>query len=962
MRFAFDPNQSQSEPPFKGNRCFFNCQCLCCRQGCCVVVVRCCCCFSFNCCSSNGSRKSFLQPAVARKKVPDPEVLGVSKLMGAIFVLARWTTALATLLTSCILLDIFSVLGQSDVSDGSRASSRAVHVSVPTTPNETSSSNTDSKLKLFYGYTSYDINNDQQVKSNNLCRMLCSSRNRKRQRRRRRRRRRRHRRNRNAVNDKRQPVQRKPQKYLRTDRPMRRNESVFKQRLSLSEGVCQTLETNYRVDYDTVTGIKLLGQSERSVLVSPLREIISPWASTQGSIRNCSKIKRNRANLIWLLIGLVWFEVKLINCNGISSGNYYASNLESHKGCTLCHEGGKLNIYNDKDNPHTDYNIYNKYHTNNYFNKKTNQPHNNIAPSDQVRLESIKRQILTKLGLSQKPNVSHPLPKQFIWETIYRADGGRMDNAFESSGNDFDQQNSRARSLALPEIHRFSGRGGRSYPSSQHQFRSPFDYTFNTSKGNVYEKVLKNRPADRRRHFIQNNEGKNLFLKRWTEKRQFKMDYRIASKSTTQHKSHHGSITKMLKSGDAKNVNSIGGKQINANAYRKSTYLIDINRSSDSSANTGINGEIGRNAYDYFNDYSVQTHEKSHESSSTVGYNSMVQNIEGEKQKRHYESVVHDQENIDHEDFFGNTQEIITFAEEGTQYRQYRILEFSPQNQRVPNQKLSIRSAQIHIRIDKPHSFWIERAQNLQEEHLLNTKRKWRANKPHHRIKIWIFQLSTAINITEKGIDKAILFRASFEVDTKHLGWQKFDLTETIREWYGHVSDEKLRLLIDCTGCGGRYSLHLFQTAKLGDNSSESEYLSPNPNRPFLVLHTESTRTRRVRRRAVDCGGALSGQCCKESFYVSFKALGWDDWIIAPRGYFANYCRGDCTGSFRTPDTFQTFHAHFIEEYRKMGLLNGMRPCCAPIKFSSMSLIYYGDDGIIKRDLPKMVVDECGCP
>lgn len=167
--------------------------------------------------------------------------------------------------------------------------------------------------------------------------------------------------------------------------------------------------------------------------------------------------------------------------------------------------------------------------------------------------------------------------------------------------------------------------------------------------------------------------------------------------------------------------------------------------------------------------------------------------------------------------------------------------------------------------------------------------------------------------------------------------------------------------MIDCTGCGGRYSLHLFQTSKIRNNSSNNS-IYQNPNRPFLVLHTESARTRRVRRRAVDCGGALSGQCCKESFYVSFKALGWDDWIIAPRGYFANYCRGDCTGTFRTPDTFQTFHAHFIEEYRKLGLLNGMRPCCAPIKFSSMSLIYYGDDGIIKRDLPKMVVDECGCP
>lgn len=277
-------------------------------------------------------------------------------------------------------------------------------------------------------------------------------------------------------------------------------------------------------------------------------------------------------------------------------------------------------------------------------------------------------------------------------------------------------------------------------------------------------------------------------------------------------------------------------------------------------------------------------------------------------------------------------------------------------------------------------------------------------------------------------------FCSSFEVDSTRLGWQKFDLTATVREWYSRREADKLRLLIDCSGCGKLYTLHLFndnsvpetgstrsrrvandrrntkisiksnnenlynvtsndeiynkfqyntynQTISNGLASStivvssenQDEVIKEtepkaddkdalNSSRPFLVLHTEARRPRRVRRRAINCNGALHGQCCKESFYVSFKALGWDDWIIAPRGYFANYCRGDCTGPYRTPDTFQTFHAHFIEEYRKMGLLNGMQPCCAPIKFSSMSLIYYGDDGIIKRDLPKMVVDECGCP
>ncbi|XP_026839275.1 inhibin beta chain isoform X2 [Drosophila erecta] len=947
MRFAFDSNHSQPEAPFKNNRCFFNCQCICCRQGCCVVVVKCCCCYSFNCCNSLGSRKLFSQPAV--------------------MLLARWLTALATLLTSCILLDIFSVPGQSGVADRSQASSRTVHVSVSSTPNGTPSSTSEAKLKLFYGYTSYDIDNDQQVKSNNLCKVFCKSRNRNRERRRRRRRRHRRRRHRYTYT-KRHHMQRKPQKYLRTDHLMQSNVSGFEQRLNFNDGKCQSLETNYGTNYDLVHGGKPLGQSERSLLVSPLKEIEAPWPSIQGSMRNCSKIKRNRANLIWLLIGLVWFEVKLINCNGISSSNYYTSNLETHKGCTLCHESGKPNIYTEKDNPHTDYNIYNKYHNNNNFNKKTNQPHNNIAPSDEVRLESIKRQILTKLGLSHKPNVSHPLPKQFIWETIYRADGGRMipNNAFDSSGKDLDQKTIKSRALASPETHMFSGRGGRTYHSSErdpshHQYRSRFDFTFNISKDNTFGKVLRNRSLDRR-HYIQKIVKKQSFFKGWKENRQLNINSRSAPKPTEQLRSHHNSSTKKLKSGELRKVNGINGKQINENALKKSTYLIDINHSSDNSNHTVINGEIRPNAYEYFNDYSVQTHDKNryNEGISSIGYQSAFNSIEDEDRKEHHESIARDQENIDHEDFFGNTQEIITFAEEGTQYRQYRILEFSAQSRRVSNQKLSIRSAQIHIRIDKPHSFWIERAKSLPEEHWLNTKRKWGAKKLHHRIKIWVFQLSTSINITEKGIDKAIIFRASFEVDTKNLGWQKFDLTDTIRDWYGHTSHEKLRLLIDCTGCGGRYSLHLFQTSKLRGNSSD--YLSTNPNRPFLVLHTESSKTRRVRRRAVDCGGALNGQCCKESFYVSFKALGWDDWIIAPRGYFANYCRGDCTGSFRTPDTFQTFHAHFIEEYRKMGLLNGMRPCCAPIKFSSMSLIYYGDDGIIKRDLPKMVVDECGCP
>lgn len=223
------------------------------------------------------------------------------------------------------------------------------------------------------------------------------------------------------------------------------------------------------------------------------------------------------------------------------------------------------------------------------------------------------------------------------------------------------------------------------------------------------------------------------------------------------------------------------------------------------------------------------------------------------------------------------------------------------------------------------------------------------------------------------------------------LGWQRIDITATVRKWYAQVAaahqhhhhhqstaavePPRLRLLVDCSGCGDRVVLHLFggrQPPAAGRRSTPPVPPPPpadvDPHRPFLVVFTDpsaaaaAAAARRVRRRAVDCSGAAPRQCCKEKFYVDFRELGWDDWIIAPHGYYANYCRGDCSGP-RTPDRFQSYHSHVMEEYRKMDRLSGLQPCCAPLKFSSMSLIYFEENQkIVKRDLPKMVVEECGCP
>ncbi|XP_055714695.1 inhibin beta chain [Phlebotomus papatasi] len=294
------------------------------------------------------------------------------------------------------------------------------------------------------------------------------------------------------------------------------------------------------------------------------------------------------------------------------------------------------------------------------------------------------------------------------------------------------------------------------------------------------------------------------------------------------------------------------------------------------------------------------------------------------------------------DDFYGRTQEIIEFADRGGIVNGQHLLEFSTNQEQPATQELRIRAATLWIRLD-----------------LVGRKRD-RRSESRHEITLWVFQLletprnsSRSAVLHDQEFDRVTRMSASSRVVLADAGWQKVDVTLTVRRWFSGGQAEPLRLLVDCSGCRGRAHVHSFGSRRR----------QVDPHRPFLVLHTDPNTMRRVRRRALDCSGAVRGQCCKQRFYVSFKALGWDDWIIAPHGYFANYCRGDCGGPHRTPDTFLTYYTHIIDEFRKMNKLTGMQPCCAPLKFSSMSLIYFGPDHkIIKRDLPKMVVDECGCP
>lgn len=229
-------------------------------------------------------------------------------------------------------------------------------------------------------------------------------------------------------------------------------------------------------------------------------------------------------------------------------------------------------------------------------------------------------------------------------------------------------------------------------------------------------------------------------------------------------------------------------------------------------------------------------------------------------------------------------------------------------------------------------------------------------------------------------------------VPAKH-GWNRIELTGPIQQWFRESANarNRLTLLIDCVGCGEWLQLDLTTRSSpssrrrrgnsrtpnqsppsmisinspFHNNSSSPSFIAPTTRpmrhfQPFIVVNTRTKLRKRSRRHAYNCEDGVR-QCCKQSLYVDFREIGWDEWIIFPKGYTANYCMGECV-QHKTPDIMAFFHSYVVEEYRTKNPYASITPCCAPTKLSPISLIYFDQDGhIIKSDLPKMVVEECGC-
>nr|XP_014429561.1 inhibin beta A chain [Pelodiscus sinensis] len=305
------------------------------------------------------------------------------------------------------------------------------------------------------------------------------------------------------------------------------------------------------------------------------------------------------------------------------------------------------------------------------------------------------------------------------------------------------------------------------------------------------------------------------------------------------------------------------------------------------------------------------------------------------------------------------TSEIITFAESGTPKKM------------------------LHFEISKEGSD-LSVVQHAEVWLFLKVSK---ANRSRTKVTIRLYQQPRqpkgksegAVEMEDEGLksDKSETLISEKAVDTRKSTWHIFPVTNSV-QYLLDKGRNSLDVRIACDQCQETGASLVLLGKKKKKDDGEGKRLSSlkrqwtpvkekeQSHRPFLMMlarHSDD-RLHRRRRRGLECDGKVN-LCCKKQFFVSFKDIGWSDWIIAPTGYHANYCEGECPSHIAgTSGSSLSFHSTVINHYRMRGHspFSNLKSCCVPTKLRPMSMLYY-DDGqnIIKKDIQNMIVEECGC-
>ncbi|KAK3922427.1 Protein 60A [Frankliniella fusca] len=217
-------------------------------------------------------------------------------------------------------------------------------------------------------------------------------------------------------------------------------------------------------------------------------------------------------------------------------------------------------------------------------------------------------------------------------------------------------------------------------------------------------------------------------------------------------------------------------------------------------------------------------------------------------------------------------------------------------------------------------------------------------------------------------------------VNTTHSnqGWHVFNMTGPLTSW---VAFPRSNLGLYLSVLSPERPGHELRPEEIGLVSAGAE----EEKQPFMVAFmkaspanakvraTRDTGRRRLKKADVSAvepnlprnpfdRSLWSARTCQiKNLYVSFKDLDWQDWIIAPDGYAAFYCSGECNFPLNAHMN-ATNHAIVQTLVHLINPTAVPKPCCVPTKLTPISVLYFLDDSnVVLKKYKNMVVKSCGC-
>ncbi|XP_053489550.1 bone morphogenetic protein 2 [Ictalurus furcatus] len=193
--------------------------------------------------------------------------------------------------------------------------------------------------------------------------------------------------------------------------------------------------------------------------------------------------------------------------------------------------------------------------------------------------------------------------------------------------------------------------------------------------------------------------------------------------------------------------------------------------------------------------------------------------------------------------------------------------------------------------------------------------------------------------------------------------WESFDVSPAVLRWTreGHTNHGFVVEVVHPGDAEGDYKRHVRVSRSLHDSTNSWPQMRPllvtfSHDGKGHVLHSRKKRQARVNKPKKK----HKANCRRHSLYVDFSDVGWNDWIVAPPGYHAFYCQGECP--FPLADHLNSTNHAIVQTLVNSVNSNIPKACCVPTDLSPISLLYLDEyERVILKNYQDMVVEGCGC-